>query len=159
MAEALDYSEDEWKLLITVPQTVAGAVMVAHSGGLMRETLAMLEAFDLARQQFSGSRLVETVLDGVQRGDTTVEEGSPHDPPNAPPHSMEEDALAESRQAAELLRRAPEDEAEAYRQFVHFLANHVAGAAKEGGFFGIGGKRFSTEEMNIIAAVDAALGA
>jgi hypothetical protein len=153
MAETLDYSEDEWKLLITVPQTVAGAVMVAHSGGLIRETLAMLEAFDMARQQFSGSRLVQTVLDSVRRGDTTIEEDSP----NAAPHSMEEDALAESRQAAVLLQKAPADEAEAYRQFVHFLAHHVAGAAKEGGFFGIGGKRFSAEEMNIIAAIDAAL--
>ena len=154
MSEELNYQEAEWELLATVPQTVAAALMVAHSGGLMRETMAMMEAVDLAREQFFDSSLVHTVLDRIQRGDTDANDGDNDD---APAHGMEYEAVAQSRQAAVLLQRAPDREADAYRRFVHFFADQIAGATKEGGFLGFGGKRVSAKEEEIIAAVDAAL--
>jgi hypothetical protein len=157
VAGELNYSDEEWTLLARVPETVTAALMVAHSGGIMRESLALLEALDLARQRFSGSDLVQTVLDGIQRGDAPGGEEGMDTPVQPQPPSMESDALALSRRAAALLQKAPGEEAAAYRQFIHFLAEHVAGAAKEGGVFGIGGKRFSDQEMRIIADVDTAL--
>lgn len=154
MPEGLNYQEDEWDLLAALPQSVAAALMVAHSGGLMRETMAMMEAVDLAREKFSDSSLVQTVLAGIQRGETDPDDG---DGDAAAPPGMEYDAVAQSRQAAILLQRAPAREAEAYRQFVYFFADRIAGSTKEGGFLGFGGKRISAKEEEIISAVDTAL--
>lgn len=56
-------------------------------------------------------------------------------------------------------QRATPEEADAYRDFVVAIAEAVAGASKEGGFLGIGGKPVSDTEQTAIEELRALLGA
>jgi hypothetical protein len=63
------------------------------------------------------------------------------------------------RQVATILgaKARPED-AVAFKAYLLRVANTVSGAAKEGGFLGIGGQAVSPQEQQIVAQIAAALG-
>jgi hypothetical protein len=64
------------------------------------------------------------------------------------------------RKAIEILEaKATSSEADAYKRFVMTLAQAVAGAHKEGGFLGIGGKQISDAENQALDEISGALGA
>jgi hypothetical protein len=54
--------------------------------------------------------------------------------------------------------KATAEEADAYKTFVMRVAQAVAGAHKEGGFLGIGGKRVSDAEEQALDEISHALG-
>jgi hypothetical protein len=64
------------------------------------------------------------------------------------------------RKAIEILEaKATSSEVDAYKRFVMTLAQAVAGAHKEGGFLGIGGKQISDAENQALDEISRALGA
>ena len=68
-------------------------------------------------------------------------------------------ALARAYDASKLqLVAICSNDAAAYRQMLVDLATNVAGAAKEGGFLGFGGKQVTEEEQAAIQAVASAAG-
>jgi hypothetical protein len=69
-------------------------------------------------------------------------------------------AQQELRDAIGVLQtKATPDEADSYKKFVMTVAQAVAGAHKEGGFLGIGGKEVSDEENKALDEISTALGA
>jgi hypothetical protein len=55
--------------------------------------------------------------------------------------------------------KATPAETDAYKRFIMTVAQTVAGAHKEGGFLGIGGKQISDAENQALDEISAALGA
>jgi hypothetical protein len=147
------YADEEWGLLVGLPQSVMMAAIVAESDSTNRtasESGAGLDAIAAGRD--SGSTLVRDValelvtrLGDPQTGDL---------PPVLDLGSREVDlgeVLDRARRAADLLAaKAGPGEAAAYRHWLVGIADQVVNAAKSGGFLGIGGSWVSESERRFV---------
>jgi hypothetical protein len=88
-------------------------------------------------------------------------------PPAIDPNQLQEAggniaevAQGRLRDAMQILSaKATPEEIDAYKRFVMTVAQAVAGAHKEGGFLGIGGKQISDAENQALDELSSALGA
>ena len=150
MTTRSDYTDDEWMLLHELPDAVATLVLMAGSSGpigTLREMEALGRANGRAAARFSGAPFIQELARSL--------------PPVHPgPHKKRAgDTLDMCREAVALLdAKAAPEEAAAYKQWIMAVAEEIAGAAKEGGFLGIGGDRISTWETEVMNEVSAALG-
>jgi hypothetical protein len=153
MTSQLVYSDEEWGLLVGLPQSVMMAAIFAESDNPNRtasESSAGLDAIAAGRD--SGSTLVRDVaLELFTRlGDPETGEL----PPTMDMGSREVDpgeVLVRARTATDLLAaKAGPGEAAAYRHWLVSLADQVVNAAKSGGFLGIGGSWVSESERRFV---------
>ncbi|HEV7898142.1 MAG TPA: hypothetical protein VGP31_09900 [Planosporangium sp.] len=154
------YSDEEWGLLVGLPQAVMMAAVNAESDSTNRsasESGAGLDAIAAGRD--SGSTLVRDVaLELVKRlGDPETGEL----PPVLEMGSREVDlgdVMDRARSAANLLTaKAGPGEAAAYRHWLVSIADQVVNAAKSGGFLGIGGSWVSESERRFVSELSAVL--
>jgi hypothetical protein len=147
------YSDEEWGLLVGLPQSVMMAAMAAESDNPSRtadESGAGLDAISAGRD--SGSTLVRDVAKQLvnQLGDPETGEL----PPVLDLGSREVDlgdVLQRARSAADVLAaKAGPGEAAAYRHWLVGIADQVVNAAKSGGFLGIGGSWVSESERRFV---------
>ncbi len=153
MARQRVYSDDEWGLLVGLPQSVMLAAVNASNDSANRtadETSAGLDAIAAGRD--SGSTLVRDVaLELVhQLGDPETGEL----PPTLDIGSREVDlgdVLTRARAATDVLAaKAGPGEAAAYRHWLVGIADQVVNAAKSGGFLGIGGSWVTESERRFV---------
>jgi hypothetical protein len=145
----LGFSDEEWSLLVGLPQSVVTAASAAESDGTRRtlaEGAAGLEAISAGRE--SASPLVSAVaVELVSRvGDPEVGEEPPViEPPD--PEAAIADTLRRAREVAALLAaRVDEGEAGAYKHWLVDIAEEVVTAAPSGGVFGVGGEQVTESE-------------
>ncbi|MEV0006162.1 hypothetical protein AB0H28_28305 [Micromonospora sp. NPDC050980] len=142
-------SDEEWGLLVGLPQAVLTAAAAAESDGTRRtmaENAAGLETIAAGRE--SASPLVAAVAGEVvsRVGDPEAGAELPVITPNDPT-AMIEDVLARAGQAAALLTgKVDEGQSGAYRHWLVEIAEQVVGAASTGGILGIGGDVVSDSE-------------
>lgn len=144
-----EYSDEEWGLLVGLPQAVATAASAAEPDGTRRtwaEGAAGQEVIAAGRE--SGNGLVERVAHEL-----IARVGDPEDgiepPVIAPrdPQAAVAEVLDRARAAAALLdRRADPGEAAAYKHWLVTIADGVVTAARSGGKFGVGGDVVSGPE-------------
>lgn len=145
----LGFSDDEWGLLVGLPQAVLTAASAAESDGsrrTMAENAAGLEAIAAGREGTSPlvSAVAEELVSRV--GDPEAGEELPVIEP-ADPKAMMADVLHRARTAATLLaNRVDEGEAGAYKHWLIGIAEQVVSAAPSGGALGIGGDIVSDSE-------------
>jgi hypothetical protein len=153
MTSQLVYSDEEWGLLVGLPQSVMMAAILAEGDSTNRtasESSAGLDAIAAGRD--SGSTLVRDVaLELVSRlGDPETGEL----PPVLEMGTREVDlgeVLDRARAATDLLTaKAGPGEAAAYRHWLVGIADQVVNAAKSGGFLGIGGSWVSESERHFV---------
>ena len=158
--DVTDFTEHEWKLLVELPERVVIAATSAEADGMRRtidEGLAGDRGIESGRH--SDSTLVRRVAAELWTDDDT---GAPQ--PVAVEFNDRDrgvaEVLADCRRAAELLaaKAAPAD-AVAYREWLAVIAQRVCGAARTGGFLGIGGVPISAAEHRFLADLSAAFGA
>lgn len=143
------YSDEEWGLLVGLPQSVAIAASAAEADGSRRtwtESAAGQEAIAAGRE--SGSDLVERVArELVARiGDPDAGEEPPNISPPDPQAALA-DVIERARAAADLLAaKAEEGEAAAYKHWLVSIAEQVVSASRSGGVLGIGGEVVSESE-------------
>ncbi|MEV4756676.1 hypothetical protein AB0J86_16385 [Micromonospora sp. NPDC049559] len=136
------FSDEEWGLLVGLPQSVLTAASAAESDGsrrTMAENAAGLDAIAAGRE--SASPLVAAVADEVvsRVGDPEEGEELPAIEP-ADPGAMIADVLQRARTAAGLLAgKVDEGEAGAYKHWLVEVAEQVVTAAPTGGLLGLGG--------------------
>jgi hypothetical protein len=188
MAMRADFTAEEWQSLERAPVFVAFATLAADMSGpvgLVKEMEALSQALEekaLPAESDPAHALIAAVAadlratqsDGQDWGPVLGEGGDPdseqdQEHPSAVPGSgldfsrpekVKTPALASCRAAAELLaRKATPAEAEAFGRWAVSVGRHVAEAAKEGGFLGIGGTRVSEKERATLEELAAALGA
>ncbi|NJC74135.1 hypothetical protein HC031_31140 [Planosporangium thailandense] len=154
------YSDEEWGLLVGLPQSVMMAAILAEIDSANRtvtESSAGLDAIAAGRD--SGSTLVRDValelftrLGDPETGELppTLELGSRAIDPR--------DVLDRARAATDLLAaKAGPGEAAAYRHWLVGIADQVVNAAKSGGFLGIGGSWVSESERRFVDELSAVL--
>jgi hypothetical protein len=124
MTGKVDFTQEEWEVVLEGPPSAGMIVLTAQRGGAIRESLAIARAYVEARQQHGESQLLDEIVAAKPEIDHTRY------------HSVEElkqHGLQHLRDAVELLeRKATADEVEGYRRFVLTLADKVANAHREG---------------------------
>lgn len=143
------FSDDEWGLLVGLPQAVLTAASAAEANGAWRtrtENAAGLEAISSGRE--SASPLVAAVASEflARTGDPEVGEELPVIEPDDP-QAMIADVLKRAETARWLLgNKVHEGEAGAYQHWLVEIADQVVEAAPSGGILGIGGDPVSDSE-------------
>ncbi|MFB9236794.1 hypothetical protein ACFFWC_14735 [Plantactinospora siamensis] len=143
------FTDDEWSLLVNLPQAVLTAASAAESDSTRRtmaENAAGLDAIGAGRE--SASPLVAAVAgEVVQRtGDPDAGEELPVIQPSDP-EAMISDVLHRAGTAAKLLAgKAPEGDTGAYKDWLLKITEQVVSAAPSGGFLGLGGETVSESE-------------
>jgi hypothetical protein len=144
-----EYSDEEWGLLVGLPQAVAIAASAAEPDGARRtwaEGAAGQDAIAAGRE--SGSGLVERVARELIARVGDPEEGA-EPPVIAPPDRQAalSDVIERARAAVALLSgRADPGEAAAYKHWLVTIAEDVVGASRSGGVLGVGGEVVSESE-------------
>lgn len=151
MTRKADFNAEEWTTVVDGPLYAGMRVISADRGGTLRESLAMGRAYQDARQNHGDSELLDELVKS---------------PPAIDPERVRDaggDIAAVTSQQlrdaiAILEAKSTAAETDAYKRFVMTIAQAVAGAHKEGGFLGIGGKQISDAEDQALDEISAALG-
>jgi hypothetical protein len=143
------FTDDEWGLLVGLPQAVLTAASAASQDGA-RKTRAENEAGQekISEARASASALVVAVAGAVldRSGDPERGEEAPVIEPADPP-GYAKDVLDRAAQAAILLSgTVSEADAETYKHWLVEIADTVVGAASSGGVLGIGGEPVTDRE-------------
>lgn len=152
MTRKADLNAEEWSTVVNGPLYAGMRVISADRGGTLRESLAMGQAYQHAREHHGESELLDELVKS---------------PPAVDPERVREaggnvTTITEQqlREAMEILEaKAGPAEVDAYKRFVMTVAQAVASAHKEGGFLGLGGKQVSDAENDALDEISAALGA
>jgi hypothetical protein len=152
MTQKADFNAEEWTSVVNGPLYAGMRVISAGRGGRLRESLAMGRVYQEAREHHGESELLDELVKS---------------PPAIDPDQLREAggdlAVVTSQQLRDAMgileaKSTPAD-VDAYKTFVMRVAQAVAGAHKEGGFLGIGGKQISDAEEQALDEISAALGA
>lgn len=156
-----NFTADEWFKVMTGPGR-AGAAVVASSPsgltGLVAEAQAIGQAVRESVSAHTRTPLLEAMAADLL-GTAPDPQAMPHQERARNMEEAREQSLQGVRQAAWLVaaKASPEDAA-AYRAMLINVAERTAGAAKEGGFLGIGGEQVNDKERAVIEELRALLG-
>ena len=151
MTRKAEFNAEEWSTVVNGPVYAGMQVIAAERGGTLRETLAMGRVYQAARERHGDNELLDELVAS---------------PPAIDPERVRDagenigDITAgQLRSAIGILQgKASPAEVDAYKTFVMTVAQAVAGAHKEGGFLGIGGKQISDAENQALDELSLALG-
>jgi hypothetical protein len=156
------FTPPEWALLADAPLAAATAVALAEPGGAQREADAILTAWRAAGALFSEHELIQTLiydLDPEKRENRDSARTSQPTQDAPTPDSIQDEAVDLCARAVQLLEQKTEPETvDAYQRFVLHIATQVAGAARSGGLFGVGGVSVTVNEQAVLRAIRFALG-
>jgi hypothetical protein len=151
MTSKADFNAEEWATVMDAPLYAGMRVVTADRGGTLRESLALGRIYQKARTRHVASELLDELVKS---------------PPSIEPDRFREAgdiggmAAKELREAVAILSaKATPEEVDAYKTFVMTIAQAVAGAHREGGFLGVGGKQISDAENQALDEISIALGA
>ncbi len=153
MIDGTTYSDEEWGLLVGLPQSVAIAAAAAEPDSA-RRTQAEREMGQqaIAEGRADASPLVVRVAEELLSRVGDPEEGEA--PPDIELPDREAgiaDVLQRARTATALLaERADEGDAGAYRFWLVTIAQAVVGSARSGGVLGVGGEWISESERRFV---------
>jgi hypothetical protein len=155
------FSDEEWGLLVGLPQAVLTAASAAEADSTRRtmaESAAGLDA--IATGRGLGSPLVAAVAAEIvsRVGDPEAGDELPVITPADPAVAIA-DTLDRARAAVALLgTRVDEGEAGAYKHWLVGIAEQVVTAAPSGGVLGIGGELVSEPELRFREELATVLG-
>jgi hypothetical protein len=152
-----DFDEQEWARIVRAPFVAGAAITLADPGGPIeagKESMASLQAATNppSREQL----LTEVALDVqamVQERKSPLQGFRPEG--TGPAGNQVVDELRSVQQL--VTAKADPDEAAAFGRWMVEVAQAAAGAAKEGGFMGIGAEQVSRREAAMIEQVRAAV--
>jgi hypothetical protein len=160
MSSQMAYSDEEWGLLVGLPQAVMIAAISAEDDGSRRsqaESAAGLDAISAGRD--SGSALVQDVATELVDRLGEPEPGEAATVVDLAGRAGTSDVLDRAREVAALLSaKAGPGEAAAYKHWLKGIAEQVVNAAKSGGFLGIGGEWVSEAEQHFVDELKVILG-
>lgn len=152
MTTKADFNAEDWSTVVDGPLYAGLRVIAADRGGTLRESLAMGHVYQDARAQQGSSQLLDELVKSPPSIDAQRLQQAGGDL-----SAVTTDHLHHAMSILE--SKATSEEADAYKTFVMRVAQAVAGAHKEGGFLGVGGKRISDAENAALDEISHALGA
>jgi hypothetical protein len=151
MTAKSEFNADEWETVVNAPIYAGLRVIMAERGGTLTETVAMTRVYQEARAHHGESEL----LDALVSSPPSIEADRLREASG----KINELAPRELRKAMEIVEtKGTPEEADGYKKFVMSVAQAVAGAHKEGGFLGFGGKPISDAENQALDEISATLG-
>jgi hypothetical protein len=162
MADKASFTPEEWKQLLESPMLASMAVTAAEPSGLwgmLKESFAAGGTMAKVKSDAGANELIKAV---VADFDTSEGRGAARDGLQArlsgsKPAEVKDKAIAGLREVSALLdAKAPADAA-AFKTWLQTIGQHVAEAAKEGGFVGFGGVQVSDAEKATLAEIAQAL--
>ena len=162
MAKKETFNAEEWNLIRMAPVLVMTGVAAADPGGLIGAFKESFSGVSSMMEAFKGSSGLElmaallaeksmpTMPDKKQMlGEGSAEQLSAN---------FKNSVLGYVKQAVALVKsKGTPEEAAAYEKMMAGVAEKVANAAKEGGFFGFGGERVSAGEKAFLDELNTAL--
>ncbi len=170
MTNQLNYSEEEWYLLKSLPSLIGSAVAMAGRSGMMgtvKEVMASASAVQEGMQEYNHNELISSLIEKVEdrkeardKAKEMMEKAQSDMQARGikSPEDLTRAAIEDIHQAMNILRQnSDSQEMTEYAQFAYNVGVKVSEAAKEGGFFGIGGERVSDEEEAVLSEISMAL--
>ena len=161
MAKKADFTSEEWQRILSLPQVAALYLALASPSGplgLAQEMVASTKGVLEALKTSSGNELIDAVAADMRERAEKRERLEPPLKPGSDPNELKAQCLQICREVAALLSQKAPADAEPYKQWVYQSAQASANAAREGGFFGIGGERVSEAETAALQEIAVALG-
>ncbi|NTU85629.1 MAG: hypothetical protein HGA45_40890 [Chloroflexales bacterium] len=159
MATKDDFTPEEWTQLKAAPlKAVMHIITASPSGpiGIVKEFFALATSVEELQKDEGALTLLKELFaagEGEAKAETKVEVSESDKDP-----AQRAALLAGLKDTMALLEAKAGDDAAAVKQWVYGVAEKVAGAAKEGGFLGIGAKALSAEEQTALDELKVALG-
>jgi hypothetical protein len=163
MIDKSNFTPDEWKLILESVMAAGIAVTAAEPSGLLgllQESFASGSELVRAKTDTGSNALVRAVASdfatsqgrGIARDDLKAKLAG------SKPLEIKAKCIDTLRQAAQLLDAKAPGDATAFKGWLRQISQHVAEAAKEGGFLGIGGVQVSEAEKATLTEMSSALG-
>ena len=162
MTDKSSFTPDEWKLLLESVMMAGIAVTAADPSGLwglLKEGFASSSELVKVRMDPKANPLIRAVVSdfGNAEGRSTARDGLKEKLTGLKPAELPAKCVEALRQAGEVLdAKAPADAA-AFKGWLRQISQHVAEAAPEGGFLGIGGVQVSDKEKATLKEISSAL--
>ena len=155
------FTTDEWEMLAGSPHAVGTAVMLASFsglGGTAQEAFALGKTLALGvRSSNELIKEISAVEENAAARSALRERLKELDPQNLKAE-LSNMAMGEAKQAVDVLKEKSPENVEPYKEWLMRLAFDVANASKEGDFLGIGGKRISDGERDVLNTLSEVLG-
>jgi hypothetical protein len=163
MTDKSNFTPEEWKLLLESVMMAGIAVTVAEPSGLwglLKESFASGSALRQAKIDPGSSPLIRAVVADFEtaEGQSTARDGLREKLASSKPPEVKVQCIETLRQARALVDSKAPDDAAAFKGWLREISQHVAEAAKEGGFLGIGGVLVSEAEKATLTEISSALG-
>ena len=162
MTDKSSFTPDEWKLLLESVMAASIAITAAEPSGLwglLKESFAGGTELAKAKIDPGTDGLIKAVVNdfGTTEGRSVTRDGLKDKLKGIKPAEMKDKCVETLRQAAALVDAKAPGDAAAFKGWLRQISQHVAEAAKEGGFLGIGGVQVSEAEKATLAEISSAL--
>ena len=162
MVNKTSFTLEEWKQLLQSPMLASMAVTAAEPSGLwgmLKESFAAGGRLAKAKTDPAANELVKAVVTDFESGEgrSAARDGLQARLKGSKPGEAKEKAIDGLRQVAALLDAKAPNDAAAFKSWLQSIGQHVAEAAKEGGFLGFGGVQVSDAEKATLAEISSAL--
>ena len=163
MTDKSNFTPEEWKLLLESVMMAGIAVTAAEPSGLwglLKESLASSSALAQAQVDPRSGPLVKAVVADLEtpQGQSIARDGLREKLASRNPAELKAQCIETLRQAGALIDSKTPDDAAAFKGWRREISQHVAEAAKEGGFLGIGGVLVSDAETATLTEISSVLG-
>jgi hypothetical protein len=162
MADKSNFTPDEWKLLLE-SVTMAGIAITAAepSGlwGLLKESFAAGKELMTAKMDPKSNPLIKAVIADFEtpQGRSIARDGLNAQLAGCKPPEIKAKCIDTLRQAGAVVDAKAPGDAAAFKGWLRQISQHVAEAAKEGGFLGVGGVPVSEAEKATLTEISSAL--
>ena len=162
MADKSNFTPDEWKLLLESVMMAGIAVTAADPSGLwglLKESFASSSELVKARMDPGANPLIKAVVSdfGNAEGRSTARDGLKEKLKGLKPAEIPAKCVETLRQAGAVVDAKAPGDAAAFKGWLRQISQHVAEAAPEGGFLGIGGVLVSDKEKATLKEISSAL--
>ena len=160
MSSKADYTTEEWKSVLAAPYYAAMLIIVSDINVAYFKEVAALAQAVMASAEGSKNELIREVSRefsdkaNQEAIKPALEKMKSEKDPAALVQTMTEYVVNTS----DLVTSKSEEDGEAYRRWLLYLAEKTAEGSKEGGFLGIGAVRVSDKEKAALDALAQALG-
>jgi len=156
------FTPDEWKLLLESVMAASVAITAAEPSGLwglLKEGFAGGSELAKAKMDTGTDALIKAVVNdfGTTEGRSITRDGLKDKLKDSKPAEIKDKCVDTLRQAGALVDAKAPGDAAAFKGWLRQISQHVAEAAKEGGFLGFGGVRVSDAEKATLTEISTAL--
>ena len=162
MTDKSNFTPDEWKLLLESLMMAGVAVSAAEPSGLwglLKESFASGAELVAVKNDPQANPLIRAVVDdfGTSQGRSIARDGVKEKLTGCKPAEIKAKCIETLGQVAAIVDAKAPGDAAAFKGWLRRISQHVAEAASEGGFLGIGGVAVSEAEKATLTEISNAL--